>query len=141
MENPCCPGLTPQDNKLCRHALFGVLLSLGLFDMVTDWLLFTDVSLMEEGLVYGPPGKATIYALLTFSTIGSVTFLFEVVNLWLDLYKEKPWVHTDIASALTIWIEDLPQIIINVTIAACREYSLSVYQLIKASGVFISKYC
>ena len=106
-------------------------------DLFSDWLLYVDVSLAEEGLVYGPPGDAAIYALLAFSIIGSLTFVFEAVNLWWEVFRNNPWLDTDLVSAVTIWIEDLPQISINVYIAMCREDPISVFQLSKASIVLI----
>ena len=135
--NPCCPSCTPQHSLPCRILFFLVIFGLDLADLFSDWLLYVDVSLAEEGLVYGPPGDAAINALLAFSIIGSVTFLFEAVNLWWEVFRNNPWLDTDLVSAVIIWIEDLPQISINVYIAMCREDPISVFQLSKASIVLL----
>nr|KAG5713298.1 hypothetical protein BaRGS_007825 [Batillaria attramentaria] len=126
-------------------------MGLDIADLASDWLLYIDVSLAEEGLVYGPPEDSAVIALLVFSIIGTFTFIFEGVNLWWEVFRNNPWLDTDLVSALTIWSEDLPQIAINVYIALCREDPISVFQLSKASvvliGIFIRiiissvKYC
>lgn len=83
--------------------------------------------------MYGPLEESTTWALLAFSIIGSLTFVFEGVNLWWEVFRNNPWLDTDLVSMVTIWIEDLPQIAINVYIAICREDPISVFQLSKAA--------
>ena len=85
--NPCCPSCTPQTSFPCRILFFLVILGLDLADLFSDWLLFVDVYLTEEGLVYGPPEAAATYCLLAFSIIGTVTFVFEAVNLWWEVSR------------------------------------------------------
>ncbi|XP_070204398.1 uncharacterized protein [Littorina saxatilis] len=135
--NLCCKSCTPQKSYPCRIIFFLIILGLDIADLFSDWLLYVDVSLAEEGLVYGPPEDAAIWALLAFSIVGSITFVFEGVNLWWEVFRNNPWLDTDLVSAVTIWIEDLPQIAINVYIAMCREDPISVFQLSKASIVLM----
>jgi hypothetical protein len=52
------------------------------------------------------------------------------------LFRNNPLIDPELLSALTIWIEDVPQITINIFIALCREDAISYYQIIKA-GVII----
>ena len=139
-ENRCCPSCTPQHSTPCRILFFLAICGLDLADLISDWLLYADVSLAEQGLVYGPPGRAAVHALLAFSIVGILTFLFEVINLWWEVFRNNSWLDTDLVSALTIWIEDLPQISINVYIAMCREDPISVFQLSKASIILLSTY-
>ena len=135
--SPCCHDCTPEKNPTCRKVVFVLIVVLELTDLVSDWLVYADFSQMEKGLVFGPPEDAVIYALLAFSIIGTFTFFLEAVNLWWGMFHENPWLDTDLVSAVTIWIEDLPQISINVYIAMCREDPISVFQLSKASIVLI----
>lgn len=108
-------------------------------DFVSDWLLFIDVSLLQDGLVYGPVEKSVLYALLAFSIVGTLTFTFEVLNFWYEVFRNNAWMDSELASAITIWVEDLPQIVINVYIAWCREDAISVFQLVKASITLLGK--
>ncbi|XP_061188464.1 uncharacterized protein LOC133196616 [Saccostrea echinata] len=131
----CCVRV---QNKMCfKVFVFLVVLVLDSADLISDWLLFRDVFITEEGLVYGPPEDALTYALLAFSILGTLTFIFEVVNLWWEIFRDNPWVDSDLASTITIWVEDVPQIIINVLIVLCREEAISYFQLVKASVLII----
>ena len=121
-----------------RCLIFCVLFSFGLADCLTDWLLYVDVSLMEEGLVYGPPGDAAVYALLVFSIIGSFTLVLVAVDLWQDNCGER-CLPADLATAVAVWVEDLPQIIINERIGSCREHSVTTFQQIKAAFILVCK--
>ena len=58
------------------------------------------------------------------------------------MFRLNAWVNTDLVSAVIIWIEDLPQISINLYIAHCREDPTSGFQLFKAAIVLLGKtYC
>ncbi|XP_053375524.1 uncharacterized protein LOC128547303 [Mercenaria mercenaria] len=132
---PCCGHL---HDKLCfKLFVFLAVFLLDAVDLVSDWLLYVDVAGAEEGLVYGPPEDILRYSLLAFSIIGSFTFTFEIVNLWWDVFRNDPWLDADLLSAITVWIEDVPQITINVVIVACREEAISYFQLVKASVIII----
>ncbi|KAH3716917.1 uncharacterized protein LOC127855117 [Dreissena polymorpha] len=117
--------------------VFLLVVSLDIADLVSDWLLFHDVWLAKEGLVYGPPEDIVKYLLLAFSVLGTLTFLFEISNLWWDIFRRNPWVNVDLLSAITIWIEDVPQIAISVVIIACREEAISYFQLVKAAVIIL----
>jgi len=135
----CCRDCSPKNSTKCRNVVFYATLFLELVDLITDWLVYFDVKLMEKGLVFGPPGDAVIYGLLVFSVIGTLTFFFEIFNLWLKMFRLNAWVNTDLVSAVIIWIEDLPQISINLYIAHCREDPSSGFQLFKAAVVLFGK--
>lgn len=132
---PCCRTL---HDKFCfKLVVFLAVFVLDAVDLVSDWLLYADVAGAEEGLVYGPPEDVIRYLLLTFSIIGSLTFTFEIINLWWEIFRDDPWIDVDLLSAITVWIEDVPQITINVVIVACREEAISYFQLVKASVIII----
>ena len=134
-EIPCCGKL--HDKFWFKLLVFLLVLGLDTADLISDWLLYHDVSQTEEGLVYGPVNDATKYSLLAFSIIGSLTFTFEVINLWLEIFRRNPWIDSDLLSAIIVWIEDVPQIVINVIIVACREDAISYFQLVKASVIIL----
>lgn len=131
----CCVKV--RDKTSFKVFVFLVVLTLDAADLFSDWLLFRDVFVTQEGLVYGPPEDALTYALLAFSILGTFTFIFEVVNLWWEIFRDNPWVDSDFASCITIWIEDVPQIVINVLIVLCREEAISYFQLVKASVLIV----
>lgn len=148
LEEMC--AIRPQASKLmsgipcCRHLhhktsfkviLFLAVVAFEAVDLISDWFLYYHVSATEEGLVYGPPSPSLRYALLAFSIIGSLTFPFEAINLGFEIFKTKPLMDIDLLAAITIWIEDVPQIVINVFIFACREEAISYFQLVKAALV------
>ncbi|KAK7506154.1 hypothetical protein BaRGS_00002876 [Batillaria attramentaria] len=121
----------------CRRMYFWLMVILDGTDLLSDWLLYVDVRLTEKGLVYGPPGDAVVHSLLAFSVIGTVLFLFEALNLWRDVFRGNAFVDVDLVSAITIWLEDLPQIAINVYIVWCREDPISYFQFLKAAVMLL----
>lgn len=130
----CCPWVHTVRHKMWfKCFVFLIVFGLDATDLICDWLLFKDVFLTEEGLVYGPPEPAITWSLLAFSILGTFTFIFEISNLWWEVFRENPWIDSDMASAITIWVEDVPQIALNVAIVVCREEAISYLQLVKAS--------
>jgi len=135
--DPCKNKPAISQSCQCRKLLFLVLVVTELADFLSDWLFYLDISLLQKGLVYGPVGPLKLWLLLFFSVIGSVTFFIEVMNLWWETFRDNAWVDSDILSAVIIWIEDVPQIIINLLIALCHEEPISVFQLVKAMVVIL----
>ncbi|XP_071093383.1 uncharacterized protein [Haliotis cracherodii] len=130
------------EEKIRRHRylqviVFMIILGLDIADLLSDWLFYADVSIAEQGLVYGLPDQGAVIALLFFSIIGTITFIFEVCNLGKEIFTGKPWFNVDLVTMIIIWIEDIPQIGINVFIALCREDPISVFQLTKASVIIL----
>ncbi|KAK7089446.1 uncharacterized protein [Littorina saxatilis] len=120
-----------------RVILYVLLAILEVFDFFSDWMFFAEMKTAKKGLVYGPPEKAALWSLLVFAILG-LWFIFDLLNLWRDKFSDKePWVDTTLLSAIILWFEDVPQIIISFSIAYCREDPSSVFQLIKASLVFV----
>lgn len=118
--------------KLC---LLTALFVLDVADLLADWLLFRDVYTIDEGLVYGPPPESLTYAFLAFSVFGTVTFTFEVINFGKEIFFQKPWMNPDLISAVCVWIEDIPQLVISLQIMVCREEAISYFQLVKAAVI------
>ena len=128
-----------KNKRKCDIFIFVVVVILDLSDLFSDWLLYYDVKNVEPGLVYGVPEQGVVTCLLVFSIIGTITFVFEIVNLAVELCSKsgKPWLNVDLVAALTLWLEDIPQITINVVIAWCREDPISIFQTVKASIIIV----
>ncbi|XP_021346681.1 uncharacterized protein LOC110446049 [Mizuhopecten yessoensis] len=119
---------------ILRLIAFTTSLIVDSIDMISDWLLYHDVVEAKEGLVFGHFENGLTTALLAFSIIGSCLFLFEIITLAFNLTRDDlPTLLLDTAALLVIWVEDVPQIVINVVIVACRDQPISVVQIIKAS--------
>lgn len=127
----CCDKC--RNNFCCKVVIFTMVLIFSIIDLVSDWLLFRDVTTIKVGLVYGPVENILKHLLMAFSFVGSLTFIFELVNLWFGMFRKCACINVDLLSAIIIWIEDVPQIVINVVIVACREEAASYFQLVKAS--------
>ncbi|XP_041350279.1 uncharacterized protein LOC121369345 [Gigantopelta aegis] len=128
--------------QLRRHRymqvlFFIIILGIDTMDFVADWLFYTNVRIAEQGLVYGVPDQKAVTALFFFSIIGSLTFFFETTNLGMATFTGHSWLHMDLVCAVTMWVEDIPQIMINVYISLCREDPISVFQLTKAAVVIL----
>ncbi|KAK0055064.1 hypothetical protein Bpfe_015640 [Biomphalaria pfeifferi] len=139
--------------KTYAHVVaFLLLAGLNAAHTVNDWLFYTDIKEMGKGIVYGEPDQDAARALLAFSIIGTLAFIFELTNLWRESFLEDgetSWLDSDLLSALVIWAVDIPQMIISFSL--CREEPISVFQLGKACviiiGIFVRilvslvKYC
>ncbi|CAC5385432.1 unnamed protein product [Mytilus coruscus] len=133
----------PKENdQLKTLEYIGLLVLWEAIDMVTDWVLYSDVKSIEPGLVYGPPDDGLIRALLAFSVIGTLTFVAQVVILLIEFFNEG-WLteqdsvqnfvyENDVVSLLTIILEDFPQAVITLTLVTCREEGISYVQIAKA---------
>lgn len=99
-------------------------------DLISDWLLYHDVAHAEAGLVFGPFDIKLVTALLVVSSIGSVILLTEAIVMALDVWRENfPPIAQDIMTFIAIWFEEVPQMVINCIIVACREEAVSVFQV------------
>lgn len=134
--------MAEEKDKLKALEYIGLLVLWEAIDMVTDWVLYTDVKSIEPGLVYGPPDNSLIRALLAFSVIGTLTFLAQVGILLIEFFNEG-WLteecsiqlfvyDNDVVSLLTIILEDFPQAVITLTLVTCREEGISYVQIAKA---------
>lgn len=124
-------------NRCCQFLVFFIILAIDLADMINDWLLYHDMSVQKQGLVFGPLDSKLLHALLGFSIIGVITFILELVFLGREIFTpdKKPWLDIDYLSAIVIWAEEVPQITLSVIIASCREEGISIFQISKASVV------
>ncbi|XP_069135099.1 uncharacterized protein [Argopecten irradians] len=123
----------------CKLVIFIVNMFAETFDLACDWLMYYEVSGLEQGLVFGPFSKAIELSLLVFCCIGSVSYILEFIIGLVDVKREDyvpAWLLHGL-DVLSIWLEDVPQIAINVYIAGCREEAVSVVQMAKAIATLV----
>ncbi|XP_064612562.1 uncharacterized protein LOC135476463 [Liolophura sinensis] len=94
---------------------------------------------LEKGLVHGPVSESVTYAVLAFAIIGVFIFTTETVVSALKTFKGKEIdLYVDLLSAIGIWCADLPQITLNVYVAACREELVSNVQIAKGAVILVA---
>lgn len=124
------------------------------FDLVSDWVFYYELTVAEDGLVFGVFDANLVMATLVFCVVGSVTYVIEFILGVRECHlikMDKEEEASEVMNIITLLIEDLPQICINVIIASCREEATNVVQIVKASAaileilitfiVMIGKYC
>lgn len=117
-----------------------ILVCIDVADVISDWLLYTDVSLTEKGLVCGPPDIHAVQALLVFTCLGSILLFFELLNVVYEFsmnFKRSPCVDVDIVSIFSVWLVDVTQVIISMSLALNSE-EVSGFQVSKAIVVLMS---
>jgi hypothetical protein len=106
---------------------------LDFLDFLVDWLFFRDIHGIKPGLVYGPIESSITYSILFFAVIGTLAITFEIANIGREIFFEHAWINPDLVSCFFLWIEDIPQLVLGVRIALCREEAISLFQVIKAA--------
>lgn len=69
-------------DKVILASLFFCLVCVSLVDLAIDWLNYLDLCDLDlrYGLAIGPPSPSSLFALLFFNIVGSLTFVLELVN-------------------------------------------------------------
>ncbi|XP_069135123.1 uncharacterized protein [Argopecten irradians] len=127
------------NNRNCKRAVLGFVIAVNIFDLISDWTIYTGELLNKDGLVFGPYDRHIVDATLVFCVIATVTF---VVEFFLDIYNHNKKSETvelavEILAVVTLLIEDLPLIGINLHIAFCRQRETNIIQIIKASTAIL----
>lgn len=117
-----------------------VLFLINVADFITDWLFFSDVYKAEKGIVYGPFNPHLVKATLAFAIIGTIFFAVEIVNIVLGLRKKREILDSDYVSVVGIIVAEIPQMIISLVVAVCREEPISRFQFSKAIVIIISMF-
>ncbi|XP_021346684.1 uncharacterized protein LOC110446053 [Mizuhopecten yessoensis] len=113
-----------------------VTLFANIFDVISDWLFYTEQLLVKDGLVFGPFDHELVKATYVICIIASVTFLMEFVFDFVKFFTDSDTVELvgEIVTVITLLMEDLPQTGINLHIALCRDLeATNAYQIVKAS--------
>ncbi|XP_021370881.1 uncharacterized protein LOC110461648 [Mizuhopecten yessoensis] len=129
---------------MCGTLMSILILCGDVFDFIMDWVFYDDIKNAQDGLVFGPHDKKLVMATLVFCIIGTVTFITEcaINRLEYKWNKKHNWRWSEkldtiskiseVMTMITLFIEDLPQILINFAVALCREEVTNVVQIVKA---------
>jgi len=99
-----------------------------IFDFLSDWAQFIEIAVEQD---YNKAGDGVFYALLAFCIWGTLTFFIEI---YIMCKKEK---YLPIIDFVTIWTEDVPQIVLTVIIAYHTSEVGSLIQVIKAIATIL----
>ena len=138
-QSRCCNNL----QKICStHPclycfMFASIVTLDLAETTNDWLLYSDISRIEKGLIYGPLDPYLVLIFLIICSVSAVAFCFEILNLLRDLCTGRPLLDLDLVSALNVWLCDVSMMTINIVIALCHSEPISYFQLTKAILIII----
>ena len=108
-----------------------------LVDCILDWLLFTQLCLVEEGLVFGPINISILFSVAFFSCIGTVVSAIDIANRLCDYRTGRPFVNIGNTEACVMWLEDIPQLILGIVIAKCNREAFSVITFTKATIIIV----
>ncbi|XP_021370879.1 uncharacterized protein LOC110461646 [Mizuhopecten yessoensis] len=134
---------------MCGRLMSILILCGDVFDFIMDWVFYDDIKNAQDGLVFGPHDKKLVMATLVFCIIGTVTFITECVinRLEYKWNKKNNWRWSEkldtiskiseVMTMITLFIEDLPQILINLVIASCREDVTNIVQIVKATSALV----
>ena len=124
---------TCADNCVCIGCLFLVgSVGIGSLSVIFDWLWVADMLRAETGLVFGPPSISIIVALIVMSSLGTVTYFCENGDKIYKFITGKDIFDEQTEELLSLFLEEVPEITLNLLLAMCREIPISYFQLIKA---------
>lgn len=109
----------------------------GILSVVFDWLWVDDMVKAEQSLVFGQPPVYMIVLLVIVAVAGTISFMAEIVNLVETTFFDNELLDGNLSQLLSLFVEEIPQITLNVLLAACHEIPISTFQMVKAGLVFI----
>lgn len=123
----------------CKLAILIVSMLSATFDIICDWLMYYEISGLQQGLVFGPFSENVVNSLFVFCCIGSFIYILDLVFGIIDLKWDElfPLWLLSALNVLNIWVEDVPQILLNVYIAGCREEAVTILQMVKAVATLV----
>ena len=129
-ENKECCGLPPLPVFL-YYAIKEFL------DCLFDWLLLYEINLLEEGLLSGPVTNIIWNCLFAFSCIGTIVSGIDIFNRFRKLRNGLTVSENSITEIGVMFLEDIPQLVIAVSILYCRREK-SIWTVIKAAILMVS---
>ena len=107
-------------------------------DCILDWVFYSQLNSVEDGLVYGPVDKKILQSLLIFSLIGTIAAVIDFANRLCDLECTfgLTFVNIHKIEACVMFLEDIPQMVIGLLILYTRESEEGVISLIKGIIIF-----
>ena len=121
------------DNCYCLACLFMVgSVVIGSLSVVFDWLWVADMFRAEKALVFGPPNTGVYVTLIITACCGTVTFICENGDKIYKFFKRKEIFDEQAEETLSLFLEEVPQMTLNLMLSMCREVPTSYFQLLKA---------
>ena len=101
-------------------------------DCTLDWLLYRELSMVEQGLVVGPVNTFLLHCLFFFCCTGTVFSFIDIANKICDLCTGDSFVNIGYTELCVILLEDTPQLIIGLSILICSGETANVFTMLKA---------
>ena len=122
---------------------------LNIVDLLVDWYFFVSKAtiqkvrtkkkhhvtflLLSQGLVFGPPPHTTLMAIFSFCIISTFTSILEIIQVTRDTYRKRLTSRFgQITNCLTLWLEDVPLLTLNLLIVICRDGEVTRINLAKS---------
>ena len=84
-------------------------------------------------MVFGPPPRNTLLAIFSFCIIATFTSVLEIIQIIRDTYQNRfTSLFGQITNCLTLWLEDVPLLTLNLLIVICRDGEVTYISLAKA---------
>lgn len=135
----------------CKRVLFitGLFL-MELVDLVLDWYFFAQINKTEQEPIRSE--NALQYSILSFSIVGTFTFILQLLALYVDGKKDySQMTYSTAMSVISTLFEDLPQIMLAAWVAAVSsevisniQYAKAIYAIVEALihiGISIWQLC
>ena len=112
-----------------------ILLVFALLPCIGDWALYSSLSSIEEGLVYGPIPQVKVNCILAWSIIGTAFAVIKILYHGTKLANSEEWcsLHGSRYRTASIFLDlaydaiyQLPKIAFKLWIIRCREEGLNV---------------
>ncbi|XP_025089933.1 uncharacterized protein LOC112561586 [Pomacea canaliculata] len=115
---------------------------IGILSNGSDCFFYVELNATEKGLVYGPVNEKVLIALLVFCVVGCLIFLADLsCHVYSHCSCLKKWEkrinNPHLISILAVLFGDIPQVLIRICVARCREQGLSYFQIAKTTLVFL----
>lgn len=107
-----------------------------IFDLVLDIVLYTQLNVIEEGLLIGKL-DAFIQGELILCIMGGIMLIIEIILVVLKYSKTNYMLPYHCGFVFFLWAKDLPQMIINFLIVFCSGVPVNTLQLMKMSSLFL----
>lgn len=123
-----------------KFLFFFISLAVDCIDIGANWWIYQEVRDYKSGLVFGSFNPSIVLALYIFSILGTILSILETLNL-LSFSCKWYYINPDIALAISLWLEDIPQLGINVNLVYCRERPITKAQYTRAiTGIIVVVY-
>lgn len=102
-------------------------------DVIRSLFFSFALIILVQGLVFGPPPRNTLLAIFSFCIISTFTSILEIIQIIRDTYQKRlTSLFGQITNCLTLWLEDVPLLTLNLLLVICRDGEVTYVSLAKA---------